>query len=192
MNWYNSLWLWRWLPRRLSKCQSLSTTVVQSPIQDHDHPDDHVSPSIWMTPGFKTFIVKLFVFVHGMCTQIPNVSISSKVNVLQIYNISIKLPLFSGKPHCFPPSSVIWRFLSGDRRLFPFEVSGSSARIGTLRPAEIPPQAERVSMREGKFKHRVYRIWPNYHCASFKGIRIPESGDVFPVESGIQIKECRI
>ena len=121
-----------------------------------------------------------------------NVSISSKVNVLQIYNIPIKLPLFSGKPHCFPPPSVIWRFLSGDRRLFPSEVSGSSARIGTLRPAEIPPQAERVSMREGKFKHRVYRIWPNYHCASFKGIRIPESGDVFPVESGIQIKECGI
>ena len=131
-----------------------------------------------MTPGFKTFIVKiffrgcvdlkLFVFVHRMCTQIPNVSISSKVNVLQIYNIPIRLPLFSGKPHCFPPSSVIWRFLSGDRRLFPFEVSGSSARTGTLSPVEIPPQAERVSMPEGKFKHRVYRIWPNYHCASFK------------------------
>ena len=25
---YNSLWLWRWLPRRLSKRQSLSTTTV--------------------------------------------------------------------------------------------------------------------------------------------------------------------
>ena len=26
--WYNSLWLWRWLPHRLSKCLSLSTTTV--------------------------------------------------------------------------------------------------------------------------------------------------------------------
>ena len=26
--WYNSLWLWRWLPHRLSKRQSLSTTTV--------------------------------------------------------------------------------------------------------------------------------------------------------------------
>ena len=26
--WYNSLWLWRWLPRRLLKHQSLSTTVL--------------------------------------------------------------------------------------------------------------------------------------------------------------------
>ena len=26
--WYNSLWLWRWLPHRLSKSQSLSTTTV--------------------------------------------------------------------------------------------------------------------------------------------------------------------
>ena len=26
--WYNSLWLWRWLPYRLSKCQSLSTGVL--------------------------------------------------------------------------------------------------------------------------------------------------------------------
>ena len=28
MTWYNSLWLWRWLPHRLSKRQSLSTTTV--------------------------------------------------------------------------------------------------------------------------------------------------------------------
>ena len=28
MTWYNSLWLWRWLPHRLSKCLSLSTTVL--------------------------------------------------------------------------------------------------------------------------------------------------------------------
>ena len=27
---YNSLWLWRWLSHRLSKCQSLSTTMQQS------------------------------------------------------------------------------------------------------------------------------------------------------------------
>ena len=26
--WYKSLWLWRWLPHRLSKCQSLSTMTV--------------------------------------------------------------------------------------------------------------------------------------------------------------------
>ena len=26
--WYNSLWFWRWLPHRLSKCQSLSTTIL--------------------------------------------------------------------------------------------------------------------------------------------------------------------
>lgn len=91
----------------------------------------------WIQNFHSWVDLKLFVFVHRMCTQIPNVSISSKVNVLQIYNIPIKLPLFSGKPHCFPPSSVIWRFLSGDRRLFPFEVSGSSARIGTLSPVEI-------------------------------------------------------
>ena len=26
--WYNSLWLWRWLPHRLSKRQSLSTTTL--------------------------------------------------------------------------------------------------------------------------------------------------------------------
>ena len=26
--WYNSLWLWRWLPHRLSKCHSLSATVL--------------------------------------------------------------------------------------------------------------------------------------------------------------------
>ena len=28
LTWYNSLWLWRWLPHRLSKRQSLSTTTV--------------------------------------------------------------------------------------------------------------------------------------------------------------------
>ena len=28
LTWYNSLWLWRWLPHRLSKRQSLSTTVL--------------------------------------------------------------------------------------------------------------------------------------------------------------------
>ena len=28
LTWYNSLWLWRWLPHRLSKHQSLSTTTV--------------------------------------------------------------------------------------------------------------------------------------------------------------------
>ena len=28
LTWYNSLWLWRWLSHRLSKCQSLSTTTV--------------------------------------------------------------------------------------------------------------------------------------------------------------------
>ena len=28
MTWYKSLWLWRWLPRRLSKRQSLSTTTL--------------------------------------------------------------------------------------------------------------------------------------------------------------------
>ena len=30
LTWYNSLWLWRWLPHRLLKCQSLSTTTVLS------------------------------------------------------------------------------------------------------------------------------------------------------------------
>ena len=28
LTWYNSLWLWRWLPHRLSKRQSLSKTTV--------------------------------------------------------------------------------------------------------------------------------------------------------------------
>ena len=28
LTWYKSLWLWRWLPHSLSKCQSLSTTVL--------------------------------------------------------------------------------------------------------------------------------------------------------------------
>ena len=28
LTWYNSLWLWRWLPHRLSKRQSLSATTV--------------------------------------------------------------------------------------------------------------------------------------------------------------------
>ena len=28
LTWYNSLWPWRWLPHRLSKRQSLSTTVL--------------------------------------------------------------------------------------------------------------------------------------------------------------------
>ena len=28
LTWYNSLWLWRWLPHRLSKRHSLSTTTV--------------------------------------------------------------------------------------------------------------------------------------------------------------------
>ena len=28
LTWYNSFWLWRWLPHRLSKRQSLSTTTV--------------------------------------------------------------------------------------------------------------------------------------------------------------------
>ena len=74
-----------------------------------------------------------------------------------VTNIPIKLPLFSGKRHCFAPSSVIGRFLSGDRSLFPFEVSGSSARI-RLSPVEIPPHADRARRTEEKFKHRVYRI----------------------------------
>ena len=35
--WYNSPWLWRWLPYRLSKHQSL---VNSSSIQDYVHPDN--------------------------------------------------------------------------------------------------------------------------------------------------------
>ena len=58
--WYNSLWLGRWLPHRLSKRQSLSTTVLFR------------TTFIWtiilnlltsseITPGFKPFTVFFFV-----------------------------------------------------------------------------------------------------------------------------------
>ena len=52
--------LWRWLPHRLSKLQSLSTTIVLfrttfSPIQDYVHPDDQSQPTFEMTPGLKPF-----------------------------------------------------------------------------------------------------------------------------------------
>ena len=76
----------------------------------------------------------------------------------RVTNITIKLPLVSDKRHCFSPSSVLGRFLSGDRSLFHVEVSASSARIRSLSPVEIPPHADGVSMPEKKFKHLVYRI----------------------------------
>ena len=33
--WFNSLWLWRWLPHTLPKCQSLSRTVVTTHLDNH-------------------------------------------------------------------------------------------------------------------------------------------------------------
>ena len=35
----------RWLPDRLSKRQSLSIEIVNSPIQDYIHFDDHTQPT---------------------------------------------------------------------------------------------------------------------------------------------------
>ena len=32
-----------------------SVTVINSPIQDYDHPDDHTPRTYEMTPGFKPF-----------------------------------------------------------------------------------------------------------------------------------------
>ena len=50
-----SNWLWSWLPHRLSKRQSLSTTVLfRTP-----YPNNHIPPSYEMTPGFKPFTVSL-------------------------------------------------------------------------------------------------------------------------------------
>ena len=43
--WYNSLWLWRWLLPRLSKCQSLSTTTVL--FRTYVHPNDQTQPNNW-------------------------------------------------------------------------------------------------------------------------------------------------
>ena len=52
LTWYNSVWLWRWLPHRLSKRESRSTITVLSralcPIQDFVHLDDHTQPSLLM------------------------------------------------------------------------------------------------------------------------------------------------
>ena len=44
-------WLWRWLPHRLSKRQSLNN---DSPSQDSNHPDDFFQ-SRYVTPWFKPF-----------------------------------------------------------------------------------------------------------------------------------------
>ena len=49
-----SFWLWRWVPHRLSKRQSLSTTTV---LFSYVHPDDQTQP-FEMTPGFKPFTVR--------------------------------------------------------------------------------------------------------------------------------------
>ena len=47
LTWYNSLWLWRWLPHRLSKRQSLSTTTV-----------------LFRTTFTQTIILNLLIILH--------------------------------------------------------------------------------------------------------------------------------
>ena len=50
------------LPFRAPATQAkTSVTVNSSPIQDYDHPDDHVQPTYEMAPGFKPFTIKIFV-----------------------------------------------------------------------------------------------------------------------------------
>ena len=50
------------LPFRAAATQAkTSVTVNSSPIQDYDHPDDHVQPTYEMAPGFKPFTIKIFV-----------------------------------------------------------------------------------------------------------------------------------
>ena len=45
--------LWRWLPLRLSKCQSPTTVLFA---QSYPHPDDHTVQTT-DTPGFKPFTI---------------------------------------------------------------------------------------------------------------------------------------
>ena len=51
----STLWLWRWLPHRLSKRQSLSTTTVPVLFWTTFTPNEHTEPTYEMTAGFKTF-----------------------------------------------------------------------------------------------------------------------------------------
>ena len=60
LTWYNSLWLWRWLPHRLSKRQSLSTTTVL--FRTTFTRDNQTQPTFEMTPGFKPFTVATILF----------------------------------------------------------------------------------------------------------------------------------
>ena len=57
LTWYNSVWLWRWLPHRLSKREWRSTITVLSralsPIQDSY--SYSTQPTYELTPGFKSF-----------------------------------------------------------------------------------------------------------------------------------------
>ena len=68
--WHNSLWLWRWLPHRLSKRQSLSTTTVLFRTM-FTQMIMHIQPTYEMTPGFKPFTV--LVQHIGTCTCVANI-----------------------------------------------------------------------------------------------------------------------
>ena len=67
---------------RLTSVQVVKTsvTVVNSPIQDYIHPDDHAPPTYEMTPGFKPFTIicyynliqKLCLFVC-LCIELPSI-----------------------------------------------------------------------------------------------------------------------
>ena len=69
LTWYNSIWLWGWLPCRyccgiVSHCQS---TVDNSPSQDYAHSDDHAQPTYEMTPWLKPFTKKSYSYCSFYC-----------------------------------------------------------------------------------------------------------------------------
>ena len=70
---YKSFWLWRWLPHKLSKRQSPST----SPIQIFVHPDDPAPCTYEMTPVFKPFLVSCCLVCEWQLEYKCDVKLSS-------------------------------------------------------------------------------------------------------------------
>ena len=65
----------RWVP--------LVTVNNNSPIQDYVHPDDQTQPTFEMTPGFKPFTVRVYLWWSLFCEiQIKLKLIKGNLNIL--------------------------------------------------------------------------------------------------------------
>ena len=100
---YNSLWVWIWLPHRLSKT---SITVNNSPIQNYTHPDESIPPTYEITPGFNLFTVNVSQF--NMFYRIAIFSLFLFFSILKSTHMPYSISRKHGLPSC-RNWNQIWR-----------------------------------------------------------------------------------